>query len=75
MVVLQTEGQRLLSIERSDLYVSYFGPEGRTPRQACDMKCKSVLIFYFNFIFYVFSLLRFSLRSVSDLNTITKPSL
>lgn len=59
-------------------------------RQACDMKCKSVFFFFFFFkfplfflffllLFFFFLLLRvlfcFFKRSVSDLSTITKPSL
>lgn len=60
-------------------------------RQACDMKCKSVFFFFFFFkfpLFFSFFLLLFFFfvvegfvlfcffkRSVSDLSTITKPSL
>lgn len=60
-------------------------------RQACDMKCKSVFFFFFFFkfplffsfffiivFFFVvegFVLFCFFKRSVSDLSTITKPSL
>lgn len=45
--------------------------------QACDMKCKSVFNFYFfNFLVLIFTCWGFFFpRSVSDLSTITKPSL
>lgn len=46
-------------------------------RQACDMKCKSVFNFYFFLFVFIFTCwgFFFFLRSVSDLSTITKPSL
>lgn len=51
-------------------------------RQACDMKCKSVFFFFsflnflvFFFVVEGFVLFCFFKRSVSDLSTITKPSL